>query len=165
MKASFLLLLALPVIHGIAQDQSRMKDMYPRWAKAQKYAAEGFQPIDCFAGQGRVRGKRIVRQPFSVFVPNGDRKCCGKLLKSAQTDEHGHFLVEPMTEGVYFVQFEFKGAQYVTNFAIIESYQRCDGSHIEVNFSDANNVKLQTFADIDDSAEGCHENEPQCYRK
>jgi hypothetical protein len=165
MKAFFLLLLALSMIPGIAQDQSRMRDMYPRWSKAQKYAAEGFEPVDCFAGQVRIRGKRVARQPFSVFAPNGDMKCCGKLLKSARTDEHGHFLVEPMVEGEYFAQFELKGDHYNANFAIIEGYRRCDGTHIEVNFSDTNNAKVESFVDIDDSGEGCQENEPRCYRK
>ncbi len=96
----------------VAQGQSQPTDSYPRWTKAQKYAAEGFKPVDCFAGQGRVHGKRIVRQPFSVLATNDDMKCCGKLLKSARTDEHGHFLIEPMSEGEYFAQFEFKGDRY-----------------------------------------------------
>ena len=47
MKSCFLLSLVLFAMPSIAQ---RMEDMYPRWAKAQKYAAAGFQPIDCFAG-------------------------------------------------------------------------------------------------------------------
>ena len=142
-----------------------MKEMYPRWAKAQKYAAEGFQPLDCFAGQARVRGKRIVRQSFSVFAPNDDMKCCGGVVKTARTDDHGHFLVEPMVEGEYFAQFEFKGIRYITSFAIINSYQRCDGTHAEVDFADTNKAKIGSFVDIDDSGEPCRESEPQCYRK
>src|SRR5260221_8396818 len=84
MKSFFLVLLALLAMPGVAQ---QMKDMYPRWTKAQKYAAEGFEPIDCFGGQARVRGKRIVRQTFSVFAPNGDMRCCGEMIKTARTED------------------------------------------------------------------------------
>ena len=162
MKSCFLLSLVLFAMPSVAQ---RMEDIYPHWTKAQKYAAAGFQPIDCFAGQVRVRGKRIVRQSFSVFAPDGDMKCCGGVVKTARTDEHGHFFVEPMAEGEYFAQFELKGVRYTTNFAIIESYRRCDGTHVEVDFSDANKAKIGSFVDIDDSGEPCRESEPQCYRK
>jgi len=116
-----LLLFALP---GIAQEKPRMEDSYPRWAKAQKYEGTGFQPIDCFAGQVKVRGKRVTRQPFSVFSPNGNVKCCGTLVKGARTDEHGHFVVEPLQEGGYFAQFQFRGVDYAVSFAIIETYDR-----------------------------------------
>jgi len=165
MRSSLLLLALLYALPSMALGQSQSNDLYPRVTKAQRYTAEGFQPLDCFAGQARVRGKRVARQPFAVFGPNGDMKCCGRLVKTARTDEHGHFLTEPMEEGEYFAQFEFKGARYTTNFAIIESYQRCDGTHVEINFSDPNNVKIQSYVDIDDSGQECQENEPRCYRK
>lgn len=165
MKACFLCLLALSVIPTIGQEDSRMKEMYPRWAKAQKYAADGFKPLDCFAGQVRVRGKKVKRETFSVFLPDPDKKCCGPLVKSGRTDQHGHLLVEPMQEGEYFAKFEFKGVQYTENFAIVSSYRRCDGTHVEVDFSDVNTAKLQAYVDINDSDEPCRETEPQCYRK
>ncbi len=165
MKALFLCLLALSVIPTTGQEESRMKEMYPRWPKAQKYAAEGFKPLDCFAGQVRVRGKKVTSEPFSVFLPDPDKKCCGPLVKGGRTDEHGHFLVEPMQEGEYFAKFEFKGVQYTENFAVVDSYRRCDGTHVEVDFSDVNTAKLQTYVDINDSDEPCRESEPQCYRK
>jgi hypothetical protein len=142
-----------------------LQESYPRWAKAQKYAAKGIEVLDCFAGQVRVRGKRLREQPFSVFVPNAEAKCCGRLVKRARTDHHGHFLVEPMDEGEYFAQFEFKGVQYITNFAIINNYQRCDGTHAEIDFSDVNKAKIQSYVDIDDSGEECQDSEPRCYRK
>jgi hypothetical protein len=142
-----------------------MEDMYPRWTKAQKYAAAGFQPIDCFAGQVRVRGKRVTRQPFSVFSPNDNLKCCGTLVKSSRTDEHGHFFVEPMSDGEYFAQFEFKGVQHTTNFAIVQSYAHCGSEFVEINFSDPNKAQLKESVAINDSGEECGENEPQCYHK
>src|SRR5271154_1841552 len=148
MKSFFLVLVTLLAMPSVAQ---QMKDMYPHSTKAQKYAAEGFEPLDSFCGQARVRGKRIVRQTFAVFAPNGDMRCCGAVIKTARTDGHGHFLAEPMAEGKYFAQFEFKGVQYITNFAIIDGYQRCDGTHVEVEFSDANRAKIGSFVDIDDS--------------
>jgi hypothetical protein len=165
MKVCFLCLLALSVIPTTGQEASRMEEMYPRWAKAQKYAAEGFEPLDCFAGQVRVRGKKVTREQFSVFLPDPSKKCCGPLVKSLRTDEHGHFLVEPMQEGEYFAEFEFKGVWYTENFAIINSYRRCDATHVVVDFSDANTAKLQSYVDINDSDEPCRQSEPQCYRK
>ncbi len=142
-----------------------MQESYPRWAKAQKYAAKGVAALDCFAGQVRIRGKKLKERPFSVFVPNAEMKCCGRRVNRAQTDDYGHFLVEPMDEGEYFAQFEFKGVPYVANFAIISSYQRCDGTHIEIDFSDTNKAKIQSYVDINDSGEECRQDEPQCYRK
>jgi len=70
-----------------------------------------------------------------------------------------------MQEGEYFARFESKGVQYTDNFAVVDTYQRCDGTHVEVNFSDVNTAKLQTYADINDSDEPCRESEPPCYRK
>ena|ERR1700733_14890540 len=162
MKSCFLLSFVLSAVPGIAQ---RMEDMYPRWTKAQKYAAAEFQPIDCFAGQARVRGKRVTRQPFSVFSPNGNMKCCATLVKSSRTDEHGHFFVEPMPEGEYFAQFEFQGAQDTTSFAIIQSYSHCGSEYVEIDFSDPNSARLKQSVEINDSGEGCRANEPQCYHK
>ena len=158
-----LLLLAAPII---AQEKLHMEDSYPRWAKSQKYVGTGFEAIDCFAGQVKVRGKRITRQPFSVFSPDGNMKCCGTLVKSARTDEHGHFLVEPMQEGKYFAQFQFRGVEHVVSFAIIETYDRCGGSDfVQINFMEPSKKQIQESIWINDSGEDCQENEPQCYRK
>jgi hypothetical protein len=142
-----------------------MQESYPRWARAQKYAAKGVEALDCFAGQVRIQGKKVKEQPFSVFVPNAEMKCCGRLVKRGQTDDHGHFLVEPMDDGEYFAQFELKGVPYVANFAIISSYHRCDGTHVEIDFSETNRARIQSYVDINDSGEECQENEPRCYRK
>ncbi len=163
MKSFFLVLFVLLAMPSVAQ---QMKDMYPRWTKAQKYAAEGFKPLDCFAGQVKVRGKRVTREQFSVFLPDDDKKCCGTLVKSARTDEHGHFLVEPMREGEYFAQFQFKGVEHVASFAIIEPYDRCNGSdYVQINFSEPSKAQIQESIWINDSGRECRENEPQCYRK
>jgi hypothetical protein len=42
--------------------------------KAHQYMAKGFHPIDCFAGQIRIRGKRLSRQAFTLFQPNAEMK-------------------------------------------------------------------------------------------
>ena len=140
--------------------------MYPRWAKAQKYAAEGFQPVDSFAGQVRVRGKRITQEPFSIFLPDATKKCCGALVANSRTDKHGHFVVEPLQEGKYFVQFRFKGAEYVARFAILKSYDRCAGAdYLQVDFAEPNKARIQESIWINDSGQECKENEPQCFRK
>jgi hypothetical protein len=143
-----------------------MEESYPRWAKAQKYVGTGFQPIDCFAGQAKVRGKRVTREAFSVFMPNGNKKCCGNVVKRGRTDEHGHFLAEPMREGEYFAQFEFKGVEYVVSFAIIDTYERCGGSdYVQINFLEPSKADVQESIWINDSGEECRESEPQCYRR
>jgi len=142
-----------------------MERDYVRWTKAQKYLATGFEPIDCFGGWVRVKGKPLKRQSFSVFSPNSEMKCCGTLVKSERTDDHGHFLVEPMQEGEYYAQFDSNGSQYVTNFAVVLSYQRCEASHVELNFSDTHEVEIQSFMDIDDSGQECQPTQPNCFRK
>lgn len=166
MKTQFLLsilLLALPIS---GQEQSQSKALPPRWINAQKYATRGFHPVDCFAGQVRVRGKRLTGQPFSVYLPNTEMKCCGTIVRSARTDAHGHFFVEPLKEGEYFAKFDYKGVQYVTDFAIIQNYERCsEAGHIEIDFLDANKVNIQSFVDIDDSGEECQATQPNCFRK
>src|SRR5260370_36956394 len=107
MKCFSIVLLALLAIPSLAQ---QAKDMYPRLAKAQKYASEGFTPIDCFAGQVKVLGKRIMREPVSVFLPDDNRKSCVTLVTSARTDHHGHFVLSPMRDGADLAQIQFSGA-------------------------------------------------------
>lgn len=147
--------------------QSNQTDaMMARWKKAQTYASEGFQPVSYFAGQVRVTGKRLEQQPFSLFVPDENRKCCGALFKTARTDQHGHFLVEPLREGRYFAKFKSDGSNdLLVSFAVVESYERCDGAHLEINFSKTGKGTIQDHVDINDSGEDCQASEPQCYRK
>ena len=134
-------------------------------SQAQKYASEGFEPISCFAGQVRVEGKRLSRQPFSLFVPDQEPKCCGALLKSAQTDQHGHFLVEPLPEGRYFAKFKSNGSDDMVSFGVVQSYERCDGTPLEIKLSKAGKATIQDHIDINDSGEPCEESQPHCYRK
>jgi len=136
-----------------------------RWKKAQTYASQGFQPIMCFAGQVKIAGKRLSRQPFALFSPDQDRKCCGALLKGARTDQHGHFLVEPLQEGRYFAKFQSRGSDELVSFAVVENYDRCDGTHLEIDFSKNGKLRVQDHIDINDSGEPCQESEPDCYRK
>jgi hypothetical protein len=165
MKSLALLLISLLAVPNLAQENSELTVPNSRWAKAQKYAAQGFEPIDCFAGQVRVHGKRVVREQFSVFAPDLGDRCCGKLIKTAQIDSHGHFFVEPLEEGPYFAQFEFKGAQHATSFAIIQKYDRCGSAFVEINFDNPKKPELQSFIEVDGPEGDCGENEPQCYRK
>ena len=166
LRVDTLLMLLLAVLNVAQQPlQQDSPHVPPRWTKAQKYAAEGFHPLDCLAGQVRVRGKRVAQEAFTVFRPDAAMKCCGTLIRKGRTDQHGHFFVEPMQEGEYFVQFHYRGTEYVTNFAVIEGYEQCDGTHIEVNFSNPKKPVIETFVDINDSGEPCEEDEPHCYRK
>ena len=128
------------------------EQMYPRWAKAQRYAAEGFTPVDCFAGQVKVRGRRIAQESFSIFLAEGCKKCCGTPIRSAQTDKHGHFVVEPLLEGEYFAQFHFKGVEHVARFAILAGYDRCGASdYVQVNFAEPNKAEVLESIWINDS--------------
>jgi hypothetical protein len=155
-----LLLLATP---SVAQQAA---EMYPRWAKAQKYAEEGFKSVDCFAGQVKVRRKRIALEPYSIFLPDGSRKCCGTLVRSARTDKHGHFVVEPLQEGEYFAQFHFKGIEHIASFAVLASYDQCGESpYVQINFTEQSKARIQESIWINDSGQPCEENEPQCFRK
>ena len=165
MKRSFALPLVLSSILTLAQDEAQTKAMYPRWAKAQEYAAEGFNPVDCFAGQVRVRGKRLPRQSFAVFRANAQMKCCGEEIRNGRTDAHGHFVIEPLPEGEYFAQFTSKGDEYTVNFAVIQGYQRCETTHVELNFSALDQCSLQNYIDLDYSEKDCSEDAAACYRK
>jgi hypothetical protein len=76
------------------------------------------------------------------------------------------FFVEPLREGEYFAQFQFKGVKHVAGFAILESYDRCgESDYVEINFSDPAKAHIQESVWINDSGEECSENEPQCFRK
>ena len=153
-------------IVGDAQRRATNEGYVPALGESAEIRLGRVTPIDCFAGQVKVRGKRIMRQPVSVFLPDDNQKCCGTLVKSARTDEHGHFFVEPLREGEYFAQFQFRGAEHVASFAIVESYDRCGGSdYVQINFSDPNKAHIQESIWINDSGRECAENEPQCYRK
>jgi len=136
-----------------------------RLKRSQAYASEGFEPVYCFAGQVKVAGKRLSREIFSVFAADQERKCCGTLLKTARTDQHGHFLIEPLPEGRYFAKFKTNGSDDLVSFAVVEGYERCDGTHLEINFSKVGKGTIQDHIDIDDSGEPCREYQPHCYRK
>jgi hypothetical protein len=163
MRGAILAVFLVSATAAYPQDSSDA--MMARWKRAQTYASEGFEPISCFAGQVKAKGKRLSRQPYSLFAPDEDKKCCGTLLKSAQTDQHGHFFVEPLPEGRYFAKFKSNGSDELVSFAVVESYKRCDGTHLEINLSKTGKGRIQDHIDINDSGEDCQEYEPQCYRK
>ncbi|HZP22269.1 MAG TPA: hypothetical protein VFB04_02410 [Terriglobales bacterium] len=165
MRCFLITALLLSSLTIVAQDNAQTEALYPRMAKAQEYAARGFRPLDCFAGQVRVRGKRLSRKSVTVFRPNAEMKCCGEKITSGRTDAHGHFVIEPLPEGEYFAQFTSKSDRYTVSFAVIRGYQRCDGTHIEINFSAANECSLQTYAGVDYDERDCSEHDAACYRK
>ena len=62
----------------------------------------------------------------------------------------------------------FKSAEsndLLISFAVVESYERCDGTHLEINFSKTGKGTMQDHVDINDSGEHCQASAPQCYRK
>ncbi len=52
---------------------------------------------------------------------------------NGQTDSHGHFVIEPLSEGEYFAQFEGKGIEYTVSFAVMQDYARCGAGFVELN--------------------------------
>lgn len=165
MKHLLTAVLVLSSLTALAQDAAQTKAIYPHMAKAQEYAAKGFFPLDCFAGQVRVRGKRLSRQSFTLFRPIAELKCCGEKIAVGRTDAHGHFVIEPLSGGEYFGVFDSEETNYTVRFAVIQSYQRCDGTHVELKFSAANQCSLQTYADVDYNEKDCSEEDAACYRK
>lgn len=162
MKRLFTLALLLLSTKVFAQDAAQIK---ARLAKAQQYAAKGFHPLDCFAGQVRVRQKRLSRQSFTVLRPNAEMKCCGETVKNGRTDSHGHFVIEPLAEGEYFARFESKGIEYTVSFAVMQNYDRCGAEGVELNFSAVNQCAVRTFVAVDGDEKNCSEDDPACYRK
>lgn len=159
--AVFAILLLCPVA-GFSQSADAMLQ---RLKQEQAYASKGFEPVSCFAGQVKVEGKRLSRQPFSVFLPDEQMKCCGKNIKDGRTDQHGHFLVEPLLQGAYFAKFKWNGSDEVVGFAVVDSYEHCGSTHAEINFSKSGTGTIQDYVDINDSGEDCKESEPWCYGK
>ena len=73
--------------------------------------------------------------------------------------------MEPLPEGRYFAKFKSKGSDDLVSFAVVQSYEWCDGTLLEINFSKTGKGTIQDHVDISDSGEDCQEYEPQCYRK
>lgn len=162
MKRFFTLALLLLSTEGFSQDAAQMK---ARLTKAQEYMAKGFHPVDCFAGQVRVRQKLLSRRSLTVFRPNAEMKCCGEAVKNGRTDSHGHFVIEPLAEGEYFAQFESQGIEYTVSFAVMRDYDRCGAEFVELNFSAASQYALQTLVAVDYDEKNCSEGDAACYRK
>lgn len=151
---------------ALTHSQSNQTDAsLARSKQAQIFQSQGFQPVFCFAGQVKIIGKRLSRSPFSVLTANDDMKCCGTPVRSGRTDQHGHFLIEPLPQGRYFAKFVAGGQEELVAFAVVPGYEHCDGTHLEINFSKTGNGTIQDHIDINDSGEPCQQDEPHCYRK
>ncbi len=138
---------------------------YSQSNHAQPQQSEEFQHVWCFAGQIRVQGKRLVRKPFEVFTPKADLTCCGELIKSSTTDEHGHFLVEPLSAGNYYAKFQSRNSEEIVGFAVKQNYKQCDWSHLEIKILLGGKTTMQEYADVDYDKKNCNEDDPACYRK
>jgi hypothetical protein len=92
-------------------------------------------------------------------------KCCGEKVAIGHTDVHGHFLIEPLSEGEYFALFDDKETRYTVSVGVVHGYQRCGGTHVELNFSAVNECSLETYVDVDHDEKDCLEDDPACYRK
>ncbi|MGB8886288.1 MAG: hypothetical protein WCC87_06160 [Candidatus Korobacteraceae bacterium] len=134
-------------------------------AESQAQQPGEFQQVWCFAGQIRVNGKRLTRQPFEVFAAKDNLACCGELIKSSRTDEHGHFLVEPLLAGKYYAKFENRSSEEIVSFAVRQNYQKCDWSHLEIKFLPDGKSTMQEYADVDYDKKNCNQDDPACCRK
>jgi hypothetical protein len=134
-------------------------------AATRDVSSEDFTPVNCFAGQVRIRNRRLARQSFSVFNATNALQCCGTQVASGKTDIHGHFFVEPLAVGRYFAEFAAKDGKHQISFAIRKAYLRCsEVGRIEVNLLNPKKRTLEEFVDINDSGEPCIDGEPQCFR-
>jgi len=162
MRAAVVVLLVLPVTAVYPQSDSSTL----AWREqAQIYKSEGFEPVYCFGGQIKSSGKRLRHSTFSLFTPNTDMKCCGTLLNNGRTDQHGHFLIEPLPQGRYFVKFNAGNSESVVRFAIVRGYERCEAAHVEIGLSQARQPTILNYIDINDSGADCRESDPHCFRK
>jgi len=158
------ILLLFVAVVGSATAQLLPEPDYHRANQAHKYA-DGFVGVDCFAGQVKVRGKKFSRQPFSLFAPNEQKKCCGSIVQNSHTDQHGHFLIEPLAEGEYFVKFGSGASEYISGFAVLQSYEKCmSSSFLEINYLQPRKPTIQESILVD-GGEECQGAEPYCYRK
>jgi len=135
-------------------------------AHAQVGNTANFPPLRCFAGQIRVDGKKMKRRPYQLFKAKDDSSCCGDLVKTGRTDEHGHFFVEPLNKGRYYAKFETQEAERTVSFALINTYKKCDASFVEIRIAKDGSTSVQNYVGVDEAGgPECDENEPSCYRK
>jgi hypothetical protein len=126
---------------------------------------ERFERIWCFAGQVRVNGKQLTFRSVQVFVPNNDQACCGKLVRQGKTDQHGHFLIEPLEAGEYYAKFDNRGQQEVVGFGVLQRYDKCDAGHVEIRFLPDGRSTIQQYIDLDVDLSACDPEEAACYRR
>ena len=103
----------------------------PTVARAQSIHAANVDTFTegwCFAGLVRANGKRLTYSAFEVSVPKDELSCCGTLVRRGKTDQHGHFLIEPLSAGRYYAKFKSHGIEEAVGFAVREGYARCDAS-------------------------------------
>jgi len=128
-------------------------------------SSEGFYQVQCFGGQVRVNGKRLTYRSVEVLAPNEDGTCCGKLLRKGKTDQHGHFLIEPLDAGNYYARFDSRGVKDVVGFRVLHGYDKCQAGHVEIGFLPDGRNTIQQYIDLDLDLSDCDPEEAACYRR
>ncbi len=126
---------------------------------------EHFHQPSCFAGQVRVNGKRLAFRSFEILEPNQNGSCCGKFVRKGKTDQHGHFLIEPLDAGQYYAKFNNRSNVEVVGFSVLHSYDKCDAGHLEIKFLADGRNTVQEYVDLDVDLSDCNPEEAYCFRR
>lgn len=133
-------------------------------AHSESPSGEKFTSIYCFGGQVRSNGKRLTFRSYEIVIPNEQGGCCGNLLRKGKTDQHGHFLIEPLPTGTYYARFEIGGREDVVGFRV-SAYDKCDGGHVEIKFLPDGNSTIQQYIDLDVDMSDCDSEQAYCFRR
>jgi hypothetical protein len=119
----------------------------------------------CFGGQVRVNGKRLTFRPFEILAPNEGGTGCGNLVRKGKTDQHGHFLIEPLGAGEYYARFDDRGVEEVVGFTLLHNYDKCDAGHVEIKFLPDGRSTIQQDIEVDVDLSDCDPEEAYCFRR
>ena len=126
---------------------------------------EHFHQVSCFAGQVRVNGKRLTFRSFEILEPENEGTCCGKLVRKGKTDQHGHFLVEPLDAGQYYAKFNNRSNEEVIGFRVLHRYDKCEAGHLEIKFLADGRNTFQEYIDLDVDLSDCDPEEAYCFQR
>ncbi len=126
---------------------------------------ETFHQVYCFGGQVRINSKRLTFRSYEILLPKEDGSCCGGSVRKGKTDQHGHFLVEPLEAGRYYARFDTRGPEEVVGFRVLQNYDKCNAGHVEISLLPDGRSTVQQYIDLDVDLSDCDPEEAACYRR
>jgi hypothetical protein len=127
-------------------------------------SSKKFTSIKCFAGEVRVDGKRLTFQSYEVVLSSEKGECCGGVVRKGKTDQHGHFVIEPLQAGTYYAKFNSRGREDIVGFRV-SSYDKCRGGHVEIKFLPDGTSTIQQYLDLDVDMSDCDPEQASCFRR